>query len=174
MSDNILHPLGMNDTTFYRDSLPQIQERRVECSFRDAETGELAGGPHPVPAVPPVESGGAGLYTTAIDHAKALQAILRATHEDGIVTKETAAEMFRPQLAEHQAAMLKTVTEDFHDAYVSEFEPDMPLSHGIGGIINMSDTPGKRRKGSMMWLGMANGHWVGSSPHSAYLPANVC
>ena len=160
MTENIFHPLGLNDTTFHRNSLQHIQGRRVECSFRDANTGELNGGPHPVPAEPPVESGGAGLYTTATDHAKVLQALLKAFQKDGIVKGATAEEMFRPQLNEDQRTMLESTMDASHDAYVSEFEPGMPLNHGIGGIINMDGAPGKRRKGSMMWLGMANSHWV--------------
>lgn len=160
MAENIFQPLGMTDTTFRRDSLQHVQGRRVECSLRDAETGKLTETPHPVPADPPVESGGAGLYTTAADHVKVLQALLKAACEDGIVKRQTVEEMFTPQLNETQSEMLKSITDSFHDAMAPEFEPGMPLNHGISGIINLLDAPGKRRKGSMMWLGMANGHWV--------------
>ena len=160
MTEHIFQPLGMNNTTFRRESLQHLQRKRVECSFRNSETGELTEGPHPVPAAPPVESGGAGLYTTAADHAKVLQALLKASTEDGLLKTQTVEEMFRPQLTEIQKAMLKAITDAFHDAMTPEFEAGMPLDHGISGIINMKDAPGKRRKGSMMWLGMANGHWV--------------
>lgn len=100
------------------------------------------------------------MYTTAADHAKVLQALLKATGKDGLVKKQTVEEMLRPQLTDIQKGMLKTITDAFHDAMTPEFEAGMPLDHGISGIINLQDAPGKRRKGSMMWLGMANGHWV--------------
>ncbi len=69
--------------------------------------------------------------------------------------------MFRPQLTEAQQQMLKVITDGARSALAPEFPPGTPLNHGIGGIINMEDVPGKRPKGSMMWLGMCNGHWVG-------------
>ncbi|KAK8062478.1 esterase [Apiospora hydei] len=33
------------------------------------------------------------------------------------------------------------------------------LDHGLGGVINLDDLPGKRRAGSMTWSGMSNGRW---------------
>jgi CubicO group peptidase (beta-lactamase class C family) len=162
MAENIFKPLSMEDTTFYRESLPHTEGRQVECSYRDAETGELSAVPHPVPANPPINSGGAGLYTTALDHAKVLQALLKASVSGGIVRKETVDEMFRPQLSEVQHGMLKYLTDMFHDGMVPDFPPGTSIQHGINGIINLEDVPGKRRKGSMMWLGMANSHWVSS------------
>lgn len=160
MSDHIFKPLAIEDTTFRRESLPRTEGRRVQCSYYNASTGELTTGPHPVPANPPVDSGGAGLYTTAADYGKVLQGLLRASASGGLLKKETVDEMFRPQLSEIQNQMLKSVTDMFHDGMVPDFPYRLPVQHGIGGIINLEDVPGKRCKGSMMWSGMANSRWV--------------
>ncbi len=162
MSEHVFAPLGMGDTTFYRESLAaRVAGRTAPCTFRNAETGALAVVPTPVPGEPPVISGGAGLYTTAADYAKVLQDLLRSSAgHGGLLHKDTVDEMFRPQLSEGQRQVLKTATDMFHDGMVPEFAPGMPLDHGISGILNLEDASGKRRKGSMMWEGMCNSHWV--------------
>ncbi|KAK1759034.1 acyltransferase LovD [Echria macrotheca] len=168
MADAVLGPLDMADTTFFRDA-PEIRSRvagrTAPCALRDPQTRalssvlpELA----PVPSDPEILSLGSGLYTTAADHIKVLRGLLRSSGGlggGGLLKKETVDEMFRPQLSEAQRAVLQSVTGAFHDAMVPEFEADMPLDHGMAGVINLRDAPGKRRRGSMMWQGMANGHW---------------
>lgn len=162
MTKNIFEPLGMESTGFRRDSLPQ--DSLVPTAYRDAETGELASGDHYLPAEVKVESGGGGLYTTAADHAKLLQALLKSSSgEGGLLRKETVDEMFKPQLTVVQRNWLKFLTDLFHDGMVPDFEPGMPLDHGLSGVINMENSVGKRGKGSLMWAGMCNGHWVSNS-----------
>jgi CubicO group peptidase (beta-lactamase class C family) len=163
MAESVYKPLDMRDTTFYRQSLEErAADRAAACCSRDPETGVIHIIPTPVPADPPLLSLGSGLYMTAADHIKALQSLLRSGAGDGgLLSKETVDEMFRPQLKDSQRAVLKMVTDMFHNSMVPEFPAGMPLDHGISGIINLEDTPGKRRKGSMMWHGMANGRWVG-------------
>ena len=159
MDDEVLKKLGMENTTFFRDR-EGFKGRVAECLMRGADGG-LGEVPVPVPAEPELLSLGSGLYMTAGDHAKALQSLLKSsTGEGGLLRNETVDEMLRPQLNDPQRAVLKTITDMFHDGMVPEFPKGMPLDHGISGIINLDDVLGKRRKGSMMWHGMANGHWV--------------
>ncbi|ROV87587.1 hypothetical protein VMCG_10612 [Cytospora schulzeri] len=164
MEEHLFRPLGMNNTGFRRDTLPHVRERTVPTSHRNADTGELVVSgdePFSAPANPKIHSGGAGLHTTAVDHAKLLQALLQslAGGDGALLKKETAEEMFRPQLTDVQKQWLKFVTDLFHEGFLSDFQKGMPVDHGISGVINMEDEPGKRRKGSMMWAGMYNGHW---------------
>ncbi|KAK3313120.1 beta-lactamase [Apodospora peruviana] len=175
MASHIFAPLGITDTTFrslthlLADDRIITENRKVPCSVRDSATGELSNCPLPVPVDPPVESGGAGLWTTADDHARLLQALLKAGNsnsntQDGevgsiILSKESVDEMFRPQLDEVQHGMLKYLTDMFRDGMVSEFPPGTAVDHGLGGIVNTEDVTGKRKKGSMMWQGMCNSHW---------------
>lgn len=165
MAESLFRPLGMADSTFRRDELPHVRDRTVPSSRRDAETGELRSGEDPFPPLRDgdIESGGAGLYTTAADYAKLLQALLRALRgpkEDGaILTRDTVGEMFEPQLTDQQGRWLKFLTDLYHDGFVPDFARGMPLDHGISGVINLEDEPGKRRRGSLMWGGLCNGHW---------------
>ncbi|KAL9941569.1 hypothetical protein ACHAO3_009088 [Verticillium nonalfalfae] len=55
--------------------------------------------------------------------------------------------------------MLNAIAGQFHDMFAPEFPANMRLDHGLGGIINMADVGGKRRKGSLSWCGMCNGRW---------------
>jgi len=165
MAEHIFKPLGIHETTFrpnaFLGGVADPLSRAVSCSFRDPGTGTVSMVPLPVPSDPPVDSGGAGLWTTTEDYAKMLQNLLKSRLDDpkGLVSKESVNEMFRPQLNEVQHSMLKSLTDTFHDDMIPEFPPGTAINHGLGGVINMEDVPGKRRKGSMMWEGMANSHW---------------
>ncbi|ROW02556.1 hypothetical protein VPNG_07844 [Cytospora leucostoma] len=165
MAEHVFGPLGMTDTSFRRGSLPHVRDRTVPTSWRDAGTGELAAGESfdPAPVNSEIDSGGAGLYTTAADHAKLLQALLRSLAGDvgALLKKETVGEMFRPQLTDVQKGWVDFLMGLFKDGYVPDFKKDtgMPLDYGISGVINLEDEPGKRRKGSMKWSGYCNGHW---------------
>lgn len=164
MAENLFSSLGMGDSTFRRDALPHVRDRTVPSSRRDPGTGELAAGEDPFPALADgdVEGGGAGLYTTAADYAKLLQALLGSLAgggEGALLRKATVEEMVRPQLTGEQRRWLKFLTDLFHDGLAPDFSKGTPLDHGISGVINMEDEPGKRKKGSMMWAGLCNGHW---------------
>lgn len=161
MAENLFKPLGMSDTAFHPESLAHVQDRLVPTASRDAETGDLTSGGRPSWTKGSVDSGGAGLYTTAADFAKLLQSLLKASAgEEAVLSHDTVEEMFTPQLTSVQKHGLKFLSDLFHDGMVPDFEPGMPLDHGISGVINMEDSPGKRKMGSMMWAGMSNGHWV--------------
>ncbi|KAK4152316.1 hypothetical protein C8A00DRAFT_16356, partial [Chaetomidium leptoderma] len=41
-----------------------------------------------------------------------------------------------------------------------ELPENSPVDHGVGGVLNMADVEGKRRKGSLMWAGMCNSRWA--------------
>lgn len=164
MAEHLFGPLGMGDTAFRRDILPQVRDRTVLSSHRDRDTGELAASDEafPIHARPQFDSGGAGMYTTAVDYSRLLQALLRSlSGDDGaLLKKETVEEMFRPQMTDVQKQWLEFMAGLFHDGFASDFGESMPLDYGISGAINMKDEPGKRRKGSMMWGGLCNAHWV--------------
>ncbi|KAI1120460.1 beta-lactamase [Nemania abortiva] len=160
LEENILRPLGMADTTFHSTSKPHLD--KAGCTLRDRRTGSLQMCPLPVPLEPPVESAGAGLWTTGRDHARMLRALLSISsgqEEGGVLKKETVDEMFRPQLNDIQRASLQDRVNFRHNTMIPEFPPGTMVQHGIGGLMNVEDVPGKRRAGSMQWMGMANSHW---------------
>jgi CubicO group peptidase (beta-lactamase class C family) len=160
MQRHIFDPLGMDSTTFWPERIPGAAERAVAYTYRK-DGHALEPGPVPVPEKHEIESGGAGLFTTPRDYATFLQALLRGS----LLKDDTLTEMLRPQLTDAQAAMLRAITYDMgiQQAFAPEFPKGLPLSHGIGGVVNLEDVPGKRRRGSMMWSGMCNGRWVSTS-----------
>ncbi|KAK4141683.1 acyltransferase LovD [Dichotomopilus funicola] len=140
LEENILRPLGMADTTFH--SISKRNLGKAGCTLRDRGTGSLQMRPLPVPLEPPVECGrGIG------------------QEEGGIPQKETVDEMFRPQLNDVQRTSLQDRVNNRHNTMIPEFPPGTVVQHGIGGVMNVEDVPGKRRAGSMHWMGMANCHW---------------
>ncbi|EFQ33075.1 beta-lactamase [Colletotrichum graminicola M1.001] len=155
LSENVFGPLGMQDTGFWPDALPHVAERTAAWQYRGDDGSSLAPGPAPRnPAPDAIDSGGAGLWTTAKDYGIFLRALLGGE----LIGPETLDAMFAPQLDGKQTAMLKEVA-DFFGSLAVEFAPGMELNHGLAGCLNMSDAPGKRRKGSLQWSGMCNSHW---------------
>ncbi|KAL2680556.1 hypothetical protein Neosp_008158 [[Neocosmospora] mangrovei] len=152
---NIFEPLGIKDTGFWPEKLPQTANRTTVCTYREGET--LKPGPLPPPKEHILESAGAGLYSTAKDYATFFQGLLQGK----LVKEETLQEMFSPQLNEMQAGILEMIAYNIggQDAFAPEYPKGAKLNHGIGGVINMEDVPGKRRKGSLMWSGMCNSRW---------------
>ncbi|KAH8684126.1 beta-lactamase/transpeptidase-like protein [Ilyonectria robusta] len=155
MSENIFKPLGMTDTTFRRQKIAEkVSGRIIESTYRIPD-GTLIPGPLPVSEDPPLDGGGAGLFSTAQDYIKFLQAVVAAGEGQGtLLRKETVDEMFRPQLSKAQRQKLQTFLKD-----AMPFPPDTPMDHGISGAINTADLEGKRKKGTLTWGGMSNGQW---------------
>ncbi|KAK3347735.1 beta-lactamase/transpeptidase-like protein [Neurospora tetraspora] len=173
MRKNVFEPLGMETSTLKPAAEPleklekRMKDKLVPVALRDAETGELSQGELPISTAwdPKAESGGAGLWTTAEDYGKALAAVLRAADADegegalGL-KKETLDQMFSPQLNEKGLEMIKEMGRAFHAGVMPEFpEGFEAVDHGLGGLLNLEDVEGKRRKGSMMWHGYCNSHW---------------
>ncbi|KAH8900268.1 beta-lactamase/transpeptidase-like protein [Thozetella sp. PMI_491] len=157
MEEHIFKPLGLQDTTFYPAKRPDLQERIADFGYRaEATQGSLAPGPTPVPADYEMESGGAGLYSTATDYAKVLAATLKG---DVLLKKETTDLLFTPQLNDRQRKGMVDYVGRMPDAFCPEFPPGLPTDFAFGGMVNVEDVPDKRRKGSMMWSGFANAHW---------------
>ncbi|KPM45688.1 hypothetical protein AK830_g782 [Neonectria ditissima] len=155
MQENIFDPLGMNDTGFWPEKLPQTADRTVACTYREGD--KLKPGALPPPKEHEMESGGAGIFSTAHDYGIFFRGFLQGK----LVEVETIRTMFTPQLNEAQTAMLEAIcyNPEIQDGFAPEFPRGLKLNHGIGGVINVEDVPGKRRKGSLMWSGMCNSRW---------------
>lgn len=163
MKANIFEPLGMKDTTFWPDK--SVESRTVTCTYRQ-EDGSFIAGALPVPEDHEMESGGAGIFTTAEDYSTFQRALVAGK----LVRKDTLTQMFTPKLNDKQRSSLKERVYDSPAslmAFAPEFPMDLPIDHGLGGIINTEDVAGKRRKGSMMWSGMCNSRWVSPLTHPA-------
>jgi CubicO group peptidase (beta-lactamase class C family) len=139
-------------------------ERYVPVSERDGEGG-LKEGVTGFPDEPVYESGGAGLYSNAVDFARVLKGLLGSlAGEEGVLGREVVEEMFKPQLDEVQKQWLRGIVWNFGVA--AEVPEGMAIDHGIGGLLAMEDVEGKRRKGSLWWSGMCNSRWVSLLPQT--------
>lgn len=165
MKERFFEPLNLADTTFHPTAVrDKMASRTVAFSVRDADTGVLSECECPVNTEPEIDGGGSGLWMTAADHARVLQGLVKAGSDSNsdassLLRKETVEEMFRPQLDETQQAMLKQMTDIYRSSMVAAFPVGTEVNHGLGGVVNMNDIEGKRRKGSMTWVGMCNSHW---------------
>ncbi|KAH8647285.1 beta-lactamase/transpeptidase-like protein [Xylariales sp. PMI_506] len=160
VEEHITAPLGMDSTTFYPKKRPaDFQARLAEFPWRTAQSeGRLEPGPAPMPYQDEFEfeSGGAGLHCTAADYAKFMQATIKG---DVLLKPETTRLLFTPQLDSVQKADMVAAVKAIPLGYAPEYPPGLDIDFTFGGMINLEDIPGKRRKGSVMWSGYANSHW---------------
>ena len=156
MQDHIFGPLGMKDTGFWPEKNPEAASRTVSMCFRNGEG--LAPFPHPLlPTEHEIESAGAGLFTTAKDYSLFLRAFLAGK----LLSQGSMDEIFKPQLTAPQKLVLnQTLYADHHSAFGPEFPKGQLLDHGLAGLINIEDVPGKRQSGSISWSGALNSRWV--------------
>jgi CubicO group peptidase (beta-lactamase class C family) len=73
LQDNILGPLGMVDTAF---AVPPAQHHRIAEPFESDPDGGIAMRLMDIRKAAPMEAGGAGLASTALDYARFLQCLL--------------------------------------------------------------------------------------------------
>lgn len=156
MEANIFSPLQMKETGFWPAQFENALQRQATWTFRD-QLGTLH---HQTPFTPEeheLEAGGSGLYSTPHDFSSFLEGFL----EGKLVSRATLSEMFRPQLARKPQVTLNK--HAYHPLTKNVFAPEFPhgmdLNFGIGGVLNLSDVPGKRRAGSMAWSGLVNSRW---------------
>lgn len=158
MQQHIFEPLGMHDSGFWPDKLPETASRRAGWSRRNAVTGVLEPGTRFTPEYHEVEAGGTGIYSTAADFATFLLGLTACR----LISRTIVDAMFTPQLLPKQKAMMNKHV--YHPVVRNTFTPEFPnqieLDFGLGGLINMVDVPGKRRAGSMAWNGLINSRWV--------------
>jgi CubicO group peptidase (beta-lactamase class C family) len=152
MDEHIFRVLEMKSTGF------RPQDPNPQCFTRLLNRG-IGSVPTPVPAVPPVDSGGAGLYSTAEDYGKFLSAMLSGS----LLRQETVDEMFRAQLEGQQYTMFRDAMREHHESMCPWADSSQHLQHGLSGVLNLTAVPGKRKEGSMSWVAMNNCHWVSSS-----------
>lgn len=157
MQENIFVPLEMKSTTFRLAEHPKLQKRLADMSLRSLPRGPLTlTGAFKQGAIN-LDTGGGGLYSTAADYVKLLEALL----DDGrdILTTVSIRKLCVPQLLDP-----KHLEANFYGSLQSVFCPEyphnLPVNFALGGAVNMEDIPEKRQQGSIMWSGATNPHWV--------------
>lgn len=162
-------PLGIKDFTFFPNEHPGVKSRLADISWRQGGVDKRGHSDNPKGRAEYTEKefstpdatecrGGAGGFGSPVEYQKLLQSLL---NDDGKVLKPSSIdEMFKPQLSESAKKALKeqpmilTMVDELDAASTSA-----KLDWGIGGIMNLDDIPGRRRKGTLSWGGYPNLSW---------------
>lgn len=158
LRENLLDPLGMNDTAFR--ITPPMRKKMSRMHERDA-AGALAAGDFEVPQEPEFEMGGGGLYSTAPDYLAFVRMILNRGQGNGVrvLKPETVEMMARNHMGDLRVQrMVTTNPARSNDA---EFFPGVPKTWGLGFMINEETAPTGRSAGSLAWAGLSNCYfWI--------------
>jgi CubicO group peptidase (beta-lactamase class C family) len=102
--------------------------------------------------------GGGGLFATADDLLKIYQGILT----EKLLRPESVKEMFQPHL-ETPKGLDKPAEYSLpsRNAIWNTVPDDVPVSFGIGGLLNTTAVPKRRGVNSLTWTGLPNCYWVG-------------
>jgi CubicO group peptidase (beta-lactamase class C family) len=125
LEERVFRPLGMNDTGF---SVPEAKLSRLAKIYEKGKDGKLQPakpgfGIQPAPG-PKLESGGAGLFSTAGDYARFMQMLLNGGQLDGvrILSRKTVELM----MANHLNSLERT-THQFSESD----------GFGLGGAVRL-------------------------------------
>jgi CubicO group peptidase (beta-lactamase class C family) len=158
LRDNLLTPLGMNDTGF--KITDAMRKRLVGMHARNPD-GSLAPLPFELEQDPEFHMGGGGLYGTAGDYIRFTQMILNKGRGNGnqVLKPETVATMSQNNIGElvvtkmTSAALMYTNDVDLY--------PEMIKKWGLSFLITTDKTPEGRSAGSLAWAGLANTYfWI--------------
>ena len=156
---HILQPLGMTDTSFI---LPPNKFDRLVDSWQRQHDGKLEILPRKQPQPPKAFNGGGGLYSTAADYVRFMQAILRKGQgQTGarILSAATVAQMTTNQVGTLSAGKMKTARPERSSDV--DFHPGFTDGFGFGFLINSTAYAGGRSAGSLAWAGIQNTfYWI--------------
>lgn len=101
-------------------------------------------------------SGGAGLYGTARDYLRVLQAVMRSKEPGGILSPESYKLLFTDQLPKAPDGTFQMQYE--FAKMIPHIHPDLisknQLSHSLGGFISKADSPHGRKAYTAWWEGI--------------------
>lgn len=159
MEEHILAPLAMHDTGFSISSAKA--KRKVSLLFRNSDNFvpfpvEIGGG-----ETAEFQSGGSGLYSTAVDFMRFMQMILNegAVDDVRILNAASVAVMSQNQIGSLRAGHLESVTPELSEMF--DNFPGMNTKWGLGFLINPQKACDGRAAGSLSWAGLANCYyWI--------------
>jgi methyl acetate hydrolase len=155
MQQNLLQPLGMQDTGF---KLGAAQRQRLAKVHNRTPAG-FAATDLELPQEPEFEMGGGGLYSTVGDYLRFTRMIMNNGMLDGtrVLAPGTVATMTANAMGDLKCRALKTVAPassndvDFIDG----------MQWGLSFLINPQPLPTGRSAGSLAWAGLANSYfWI--------------
>jgi CubicO group peptidase (beta-lactamase class C family) len=173
---NIFAPLGITSATFNPVHSKEYAARICPRVQRQ-EDGSLKMDPMELfpRAEPEEDSGGGGLYCTALDYHKILESIVS---KDGILLNEASVdEMFRPQLPDHEE-LQETISQFSYAPVIgkdaSGGSRGVRWNHCLAGLAAPDGVPHVAAKGTIWWDGLANTIWVSSFCFTVTMLTNLC
>lgn len=117
MKAHLWGPLGMQNTTFFLSSRPDMRERMADMSLRgeDGKVGFMSDNlPYMKADGSEVDEafGGQGVFTTAEDYLKVLHALLRCEEDEGLFKKSTLEQFFSHQLGQGSKVTMNAILQD--------------------------------------------------------------
>ncbi|MGH6971324.1 MAG: serine hydrolase domain-containing protein, partial [Caulobacteraceae bacterium] len=145
----VFGPLGMGDTSF--SPTPEQRARRASMHTRGAN-GALAPMAFDMPSPPHFGMGGGGLYSTAPDYLRFLEAILA----DGAPAFSLGVvEAMRSMHWEGREVGVLASADPQLCAGFDPF-PGRTKRWGLGFLVNLEAGPNGRSAGSLSWAGLGN------------------
>jgi methyl acetate hydrolase len=155
MQENLLRPLGMNDTAF---KIGDAQRRRLARIHSRTPAG-LVPADLEIPQNPEFHMGGGGLYSTAGDYLKFAQMILHGGTFNGVqvLRPETVATMSHNAMGNLVCRAMKTAAPPV----TNDVDFVAGMKWGLSFMINPQQMPTGRSAGSLSWAGLANSYyWI--------------
>ncbi|KAH6971412.1 beta-lactamase [Ilyonectria sp. MPI-CAGE-AT-0026] len=155
MKRHIFDVVSVKDVTFHLETREDLRARLANQWERDGEDLRIPEKPL-WPAQIDEDLGGGGLYATVNEMLKIYNGILN----EKLLRQESIKTMFQPHLE-------STTGLDNQDEYSLSYRmaifnavpPDVPVSFGLGGLINLAAIPSRRGAHSLSWSGMPNCYW---------------
>jgi CubicO group peptidase (beta-lactamase class C family) len=149
LGERVFAPLGMTETSFQPTA---AQAGRRASMHARGEDGELSATEFGLPPPPHPAMGGGGLYSTARDYLKFLEAVLAGGAP--ILKPASLALMMGNEWEGPEVGVLPGV----NPALCAGFDPfpGEVKRWGLGFLINLKRGPNGRAAGSLAWAGLAN------------------
>ncbi|HXC28739.1 MAG TPA: serine hydrolase domain-containing protein [Stellaceae bacterium] len=151
-AEHVTGPLGMKDTGFEVSDEQRARQAAVHQRHPD---GRLEAQPFEQPVAREFLAGGGGLYSTAGDYLKFLQALLQGGQ--GILKPETVALMGENHIGSLPAGVLKTANPPLTNDV--DFFPGQRVRWGLAYMLTLDPGPNGRSPGSVTWAGIFNTYY---------------
>jgi CubicO group peptidase (beta-lactamase class C family) len=152
--DKIFKPLGMTDTSYI---LPPSKFDRSVTRYERQADGTLQQNERKQPNAPTSFNGGGGLYSTASDYVRFMQAILN--RGAGILKPKSVDSMMTNQIGDLTAGKMKSYQPNRSSDV--DIQPGHTEKWSYGFLINTTAYDGGRAAGSLAWAGLYNTYyWI--------------
>ena len=155
---HIFEPLGMKNTTFRLNAAQTAGRASMHARLPD---GGLMPIPFELPTDPEFEMGGHALFGTAPDYLRFARMLLGDGVLEGqrILSTTSVAAMRSNQIGSLAITPIPSAAPDLTNEV--HLFPGVPLTFGLGVLINQGATAEGRSPGSFTWMGLSNCYfWI--------------